>query len=1088
LISALIAASLRQRPLCLVATLLFILFGLHAARRLPIDAVPDVTNVQVQILTSAPALSPIEIEQYVTTPVERAMSGMPHVTEVRSISKYGISLVTVVFTDDTNIYLARQLVSERMRDAEAVVPSHYGQPQLGPISTGLGEIFQFVVRSPSLMEAAETLDWYIAPQLRTVPGIVEVNGHGGEKKQYQVVLDPRRLQAAGLSVKDVADALSRSNENAGGGYVTHNREQYVIGSSGLIRSLEDLRTVVVGTTPQGVPITIAQLGEAYLGSGLRRGAATMDGQGEVAVGVALMLRGENARAVTEAVKAKLQSMEGTLPHGVRIEPFYDRSALVDRVIHTVLKNLAEGAALVVVVLLLLLGDLWAGLIVAVTIPLSMLFAVLCMNAVGASGNLMSLGAVDFGLIVDGAVIIVENVVRRLQQAGREYGRELTEAERLLLIRDAATEVRSATLFGEAIIAIVYVPILSLGGIEGKLFRPMASTVLLALLGAMLASLTVVPVLCSLFLRPRLSKHPVAKGAADAGHEEDAGILIRLVGRAYRPLLERSLRRRPVTLLFGFAALGLGLFVASRLGAEFVPRLDEGDLLVEARGLPGVALQETVSADLRMQRALRKLPEVANVVTRAGSPALANDVMGIEESDVYLHLKPRSEWRPGLTPDALGAEIEGLLSQAVPEVSVAISQPIEMRTNELVAGVRSDVAAHIYGPDLIMLRRLGEQVAATLRGVRGTAGVRVEPNAGLNYLRIYPDRARLARYGLSIAEVNQLTESLAVGLPVGTVFEGERRFDLVVKLATSFDGTMDALRTLPLKTPSGQMVPLGDVAEVRREEGPVQVNRLNQSRRLLVEFNVRGRDLLSVVREAQAKIAALVPLPPGYRVEWGGQFENYLDARDRLGVVVPLALAMILFLLWLALRSVRPALLIFCNVPFAAIGGVFSLWLRDMPFSISAAVGFIALCGVSVLNGLVLVTVSQRLERGEGPHHSPDSAHSSDGTVAPLAPGLSPAEAIATAAKARLRPVLMTALVAALGFVPMALSTSAGSEVQRPLATVVIGGLVTSTALTLLLFPAVYSLIARGPAPKSPNPPNQRPPQALPLPLPVSKNP
>lgn len=1034
LLTALIAVSLRHRPLVLVAALLFVLFGLEAARRLPIDAVPDVTNVQVQIITAAPALSPIEVEQLVTTPVERAMSGLPHVTEVRSISKYGISLVTVVFSDDTNIYLARQLCAERMREADEAVPKQYGQPQMGPISTGLGEIFQFVVRGPNLMQAVETLDWYIAPQLRTVPGIVEVNSHGGEKKEYQIVLDPGRLQAAGLSIKEVAEALKKSNANAGGGYVVHNREQYVIGAAGLLRSLDDLRKVVVGATPHGTPITIAQLGEVYLGSSLRRGAATMDGEGEVAVGIALMLRGENARAVTAEVKKKLFSLAGTLPKGVRIEPFYDREALVDRVIATVTKNLLEGAGLVVLVLLLLLGDLGAGLIVAVTIPLSMLFSVLCMNALGASGNLMSLGAVDFGLIVDGGVIIVENVVRRRDEAIRQRGRILTKAEMLELVRNAATEVRGATLFGEAIIAIVYVPILSLNGLEGKLFQPMATTVLLALFGAMLASLTVVPVLCSLFLRG---------GELKNGHGES--FLIRAVGRIYEPVLAASLRRRQATLALGLLALAIGGFFASRLGAEFVPKLDEGDLLLEARGLSGVSLAETVAVDLRMERALRTLPELSHVVTRAGSPSLANDVMGMEESDVYLHLKPREAWRKGLTPAKLGAEIESLLSNAVPEVVVAISQPIEMRTNELVAGVRSDVAVHIYGPDLFMLRQLGIEVAAALRDVDGATSVRVEPNAGLNYLRIYPDRGRLSRYGLSLEEVNQLTQTLSVGLPVGTVFEGERRFGMVIKVAAPFDGTMDAMRALPLKATTGQMVPLGDVAEVVREEGPVQVSRLNQSRRLLVEFNVRGRDLLSVVQAAQKKVAAL-SLPPGYRIEWGGQFQHYLEARDRLAIVVPLSLGLILFLLYMALGSPMPALLIFCNVPFAAIGGVIALFCRGMPFSVSAGVGFIALCGVSVLNGLVLVTVSQRLEAG-------------DAQAEPPVPPLGPMEAISLAARARLRPVLLTALVAALGFVPMAISTSAGSEVQRPLATVVIGGLVSSTALTLLLFPAVYSLLS-----------------------------
>ncbi|HNN92873.1 MAG TPA: CusA/CzcA family heavy metal efflux RND transporter [Pseudomonadota bacterium] len=1034
LLGWLISASLRQRALVICATLLFILFGLRAAWELPMDAVPDVTNVQVQILTSAPALSPVEMEQYVTIPVERAMSGLPHLREMRSISKYGLSLVTVVFSDDTDIYLARQLVSERMRDAEQNIPRRYGQPQIGPLSTGLGEIFQFVVHAPSMMQAVETLDWYIGPQLRTVPGIVELNSHGGEQKEFQIILHPGRLQAAGLSVTQVVSALERSNANAGGGYLVHNREQYVIGAIGLIRSLDDLRSVVIAATPQGVPITVAQLGEVRVGPGLRRGAASMDGQGEVAVGVALMLRGENARTVTQAVKAKLQSLSASLPAGVRVEPFYDRSTLVDRVIRTVTTNLIEGAALVILVLLVLLGDVWAGLIVACTIPLSMLFALLCLKILGGSGNLMSLGAVDFGLIVDGAVIVVENVVRRLAEAQRARPSPLSADERREVVAAAATEVRAATVFGEAIIAMVYVPILSLTGIEGKLFHPMATTVLCALLGAMLCSLTIVPALCSLLLRPRPQ------------HQD--GVILRTLSRLYEPLLGLSLRRRglALSLLAGLLLLGLG--IGSRLGAEFVPQLDEGSLLVETRRLPGVALSESVAIDQRIARALRApiVPEIEHVVARAGSPALANDVMGIEESDNYLILKPHEDWRPGLTRAGLAAEIETRLAEAVPDAAIAISQPIEMRTNELVAGVKSDVAAALYGPDLSELKRLGEAVERALQGMPGVAGLRVEPSAGLNYLRIYPDRARLARYGLSLDEVSELTQSLAAGVPVGQVFEGERRFPLVVKVDASFEGTLDPLGNLPLKAATGQIVPLGDVANIVTEPGPVQVARENQSRHLRVEFNVAGRDLLSVVREAQGRVSTGVKLPPGYRVEWGGQFEHYLDARARLSVVVPLAIALILFLLWLALGALPPALVILANVPFAAVGGVLALWLRGMPFSISAGVGFIALFGVAVLNGLVLVSVSHRLEAG----------------------GLPPAEAIMQAARARLRPVLMTALVAGLGFVPMALSGAPGSEVQRPLATVVIGGLSSSTLLTLLLLPTLYSLFIRARRTASPS--------------------
>lgn len=1029
-LSAIVRFSLQNRALVVVATALLMFLGVRAALRLPIDAVPDVTNVQVQVITAAPALSPTEIEQYVTMPVERAMSGVPGVSEVRSLSKYGVSVVTVVFREETQLYLARQLVSERMREAEEAVPREYGKPELGPISSGLGEIYQFVVRGEgrTLMELEETLDWYIGPQLRSVPGIVEVNSFGGENREYQVVLDPGRLQASGLSVREVVDALSRSNRNAGGGYIEHAREQIVIGTTGLIHSLEDLKSVVVGTTPQGVPITVAHIGEARFGPKLRRGAATMDGKGEVAIGVSMMLIGENSRTVTQAVKARLAAMRPSLPPGVRIEPFYDRAALVNRTITTVLRNLAEGAALVILVLFLLLRDLRAGLIVASTIPLAMLGAVLVMNARGASGNLMSLGAIDFGLIVDGAVIIVENAVRRLGEAAARRGAELTADERRQIVSEATLEVRGATVFGEAIIAIVYLPVLALQGIEGKLFMPMALTVLYALGTAFVLSLTLIPVLCSILLRP------------SAEHE---GKLLGKLQKAYARLLDasaRSGRRRLLTLCLGLLILAIGAGISTRLGAEFVPQLDEGDLLLEVRRLPGVALSESVAVDLRMQQALLQIPEIAHAVARAGSPELANDPMGIEQSDVYLMLKPRSEWRRGLTKVALGAEITELLEKEVPEAAVSLSQPIQMRTNELIAGVRSDVAAMIYGPDLEKLKELGDRIAAVLHTVKGAVDVRVEQIAGLRYLRVHPDRARLARYGLTVEDLNQLTQTLAVGCPAGTVLEAERRFDVMVRLAVQYDGTLDSLRALPLKAATGQMVPLGDVADLAIEQGPVAVNRDQQSRRLIVEFNVRGQDLVSAVAAAQAAIAHKVPLSPGYRVEWGGQFRHYLEARDRLALVVPLALALILFLLWLAFSAVRPALLIFFNIPFATVGGVVALWLRQIPFSISAGVGFIALFGVAVLNGLVLVAFSRRLE----------------------AEGMTPAQAIVQAARLRLRPVLTTALVASLGFLPMALSQAPGSEVQRPLATVVVGGLVTATLLTLLLFPAAYALVMRPP--------------------------
>jgi cobalt-zinc-cadmium resistance protein CzcA len=1025
-LSRVVAWSLRHRAIVLLAALLLVIVGAYSAVQLPIDAVPDVTNVQVQVITPAPALSPTEVEQYVSVPVERAMAGIPKVEEVRSISKYGLSVVTIVFDEGTDIYFARQMVLERMRSAEDAVPTAYGRPEMGPIATGLGEVYQFVVKGQghTLMELEETLDWYVGPQLRTVPGVVEVNSFGGEDKQYQVVIDPKRLQAAGLSVGEVIHALERTNANAGGGYIEHNREQIVIGTVGLVTSLEDLQSVVVGATAQGVPITVANIGDVRFGPRLRRGAATMDGKGEVVVGVALMLMGENSRVVTERIKTRLEELRPSLPPGIEIEAFYDRSELVARTIKTVAKNLAEGAALVIIVLLILLGDIRAGLIVASTIPLAMLFAISLMRLTGASGNLMSLGAIDFGLIVDGAVIIVENAVRRLGEARAARERDLTLDDRLKIVEDAAVEVRSASVFGEVIIAIVYLPILALRGIEGKLFHPMARTVLFALLGAFILSLTLVPVLSSYILKARSASHDTW--------------LMRKARQGYVPLLRRVLRRPSVALGAGLVVLALAGGLVPRLGAEFVPQLDEGDLLLEARRLPGIALSETVATDLRVERAVLKVPEVDHVVARAGAPEVATDPMGVEQSDIYITLKPRSTWRSALTKAELGEEISEIVEREVPEMAAAVSQPIQMRTNELIAGVRSDAAAQIYGPDLDELRKLGEQVTAALKDIAGVVDLRAEQTTGLTYLRIRPDRARLARYGLTVEDVNVVTETMAVGKKAGEVLEKDRRFDLVVRTASSYEGDLDAIRALPLKSTVGQIVPLGDVAEVVLEQGPSLVNRDKQSRRFIVEFNVRGRDVVSTVEEARAILTERVKLPSGYRVEWGGQFQNYEAARARLAVVVPLALGLIVFLLWLAFGKVKPALLVFANIPFAAVGGVLALWLRDIPFSISAGVGFIALFGVAVLNGLVLVSFCLHLqERGKSPH-----------------------DAIEEAAELRLRPVLMTALVAAFGFVPMALSHAPGSEVQRPLATVVIGGLISATALTLLMFPAVYSLAHR----------------------------
>ncbi len=1027
LLTAIVRWSLRNRPMVIAAALLLVILGVRAALLLRVDAVPDVTPVQVQVVTSSPALSPVEIEEYITVPVERAVMSTPRSVQVRSLSKYGYSMVTITFEEGTNIYLARQLISERM--AQAQIPAQYGRPQLGPVSSALGEVYQFVVSNDrlSLMKRRELLDWFIGPQLRTVHGVVDASSLGGEEREYQIVLDPHRLQAAGVSVGQVAEALERANASVGGGYIEKDREQIIIGTEGRVHSLDDFRRVpVVAPAPgKGPPVTVASLGEVRFGARLRRGAASRDGQGEVVVGVVIMQLGENARTVTQAVKHKLAAIQPGLPAGTRIEPFYDRSVLVNHTTATMGKNLLEGAVLVVVILLLILGDLRAGLVVAATIPLSLLVALLVMNAFGLSGNLMSLGAIDFGLLVDGAVIIIENAVRRLSEAEVRAGRSLTVKERTILIETATTEVRAASVYGEIIIAVVYLPILTLTGVEGKLFLPMATTVLLALGGAFILSLTLVPVLGSYFIRAR------------AGRKEPW--LFRLAERAYEPLLHAATQHRPWTLAASVLVLGLTMSLSFRLGSDFVPQLDEGDLLIEARRLPGVALSEALAIDQRIERTLAAVPEVDHIIGKLGAPEITTDPMGIDQTDVYIAFKDRASWRRGVTKADLAREIADRLGREVPDVAAGISQPIQMRTNELVAGFRSDVAVLVYGSDLDELGALGNQIARGVRAIRGAVDVRVEQVAGLKYLRITPDRARLARHGLSVADLNEVAETLSVGRHVGVVFEDERRFDVVVKMGGDGAGDVKSFAMLPLKTMTGQLVPVGEVADLRLEEGPAEINRAGGARRLAVEFNVRGRDLLSVVKDAQARVGRLVTLPVGYHIEWGGEFEHYLQGKERLLIVVPIALGLILLLLWLAFRSVPIALVVFLGVPFAIVGGVVALVIRQLPFSISAGVGFIALSGVAILNGLVLVSAARHIEDQ----------------------GTAPVDAIQAAARQRLRPVLMTALVAALGFVPMAISTAPGSEVQRPLATVVIGGIVSAALLTLIVLPVVYGFFAPG---------------------------
>ena len=1023
MLNAIVDFSLKNRAVVLILAALAIIGGGVAMMHLPLDVVPDITNVQVQVLTKAPALGPAEMEQFVTYPVEAAMNGLPDLVQIRSVSRYGLSSVTVVFEDGVNVYFARQLVSERLQQARESIPEGFGTPEMGPVTTGLGDVLQFTVEGEgvSAMERRTILDWQIAPRLRAVPGVTEVNAWGGIPKQYQVIVDPAKLVAYKLGLREVFEALERGSKNSGGGYIEHNREQYIIRGEGLIASNADIENTVLRVGTDGTPVTVGHVARVREGGMLRIGASTIDGRGETVIGLVQMLAGENALDVATRARQALEALAPSLPKGIRVVPYYDRATLVHRVIRTVRNNLLEGGLLVVAVLFVFLGNLRAGLIVASAIPLSMLLSFAGMVQGRISGNLMSLGAIDFGLIVDGAVVLVENVVRRLGSPG-DAGKTVRQ-----VTAEAAHEVVRPITFGITIIILVYVPILTLGGIEGKMFRPMAWTVVFALVASLLLTLTLIPVLASLLL-------------GRAGHDHEPRVVV-LLKRGYLWLLDRCLVYRRAVIGAAAVVAGAGVAVGLTLGGEFIPRLDEGDISISAVRPPSIGLSEVVAGTGRMERVLKRFPEVITVVSRSGSPELATDIMGIELGDVFVMLKPPSEWTSAKTKGELIDQMTAALEESVPGIGFSFLQPIEMRFNELIAGVRSDVAIKLFGDDLEVLRLKGEDIARVVAQVPGAADVKLEQTAGLPVIRIQADRARSARYGISVGDVLDTVEAARAGKVVGTVFEGQRRFSLVVRFDDDTARTMEALANVPVAAPSGTLIPLAQLATLSLETGPAQISREAVGRRIVVEVNVRNRDVASFVAEAQERLKVGVQLPAGYDIRWGGQFENLKAATDRLQVVVPLVLALIFGMLFFAFGSIKPAALIFLNVPVAASGGVFALALRDLPFSISAGVGFIALFGVAVLNGVVLMTQVRDLE--------------AKGTESRL-------DIIRRACATRMRPVLMTALVASLGFLPMALATGSGAEVQRPLATVVIGGIMTCTALTLFVLPAIYSLGRRDP--------------------------
>ena len=1036
MIERILQFSITQRWLVLLTTMGLAVFGVFNYQRLPIDAVPDITNVQVQINTEAPGYSPLEAEQRITYPVETAMAGMPRLLETRSISRYGLSQVTVIFEDGTDIYFARQLVNERVLEARDNLPPGI-MPSLGPIATGLGEIFLWTVeaeagaRTPegqpyTGMDLRTVQDWIVRPQLRNVPGVADVNSIGGYTKQFHVTPDPAKMAAHGLTFRDVMSALAANNANVGAGYIERRGEQYLVRTPGQVATMADIERIVVRQAG-GVPIYISDVAQVALGQELRTGAATEDGE-EVVVGTAFMLMGENSRVVSKRVADRMVEVNRTLPAGVVAKTVYDRSKLVDATIATVQDNLAVGALLVILILFVFLGNIRAALITACVIPLSMLFTITGMVEQGVSGNLLSLGALDFGIIVDGAVIIVENCVRRLSERQHELGRLLTRAERFEVVFDASRQVRRATIFGELIIMIVYLPILTLTGIEGKMFFPMAFTVLAALAGAMILTLTFVPAALAIFMTGRLS--------------EKENVLVGGALRAYRPALRLVLANRVATVVAAGALMLVTGAMASRLGSEFLPSLDEGDLLVHALRIPGTSLTTAVEMQHAVERKLKTYPEVDYVFSKLGTAEIANDPMPPSVADTYVMLKPPSAWPdPSRSKASLVEQLEADLLH-LPGNNYEFTQPIQMRFNELIAGVRSDVAVKIFGDDMATLEAVGADVEGVLASVPGAADVKVEQTTGLPRLTVQLDRPAMARLGLNVSDVQDVVEVAIGGRTVGQLYDGDRRFDIVVRLPEALRTNIDGLGRLavPLPETSGarQYVPLATVATFEIATGPNMVGRENGKRRVIVTANVRGRDIGSFVEEAGQRIQNEVTIPAGYWTAWGGQFEQLLSARARLQLVVPVALLLIFLLLFATFGNIKDALLVFTGVPLALTGGVFVLWLRDIPFSISAAVGFIALSGVAVLNGLVMLTFINRLR----------------------ADGASVDEAVFNGALARLRPVLMTALVASLGFLPMALATGTGAEVQRPLATVVVGGILSSTLLTLLVLPVLYRLFTR----------------------------
>lgn len=1024
--------SIKNKFIIGLFTAAMVLFGIYSLSRLPIDALPDITNNQVQILTLSPTLATQEVEQLITYPIEQAVKSVPKVVELRSVSKFGLSTVTVVFEEHVDLYWARVQINERLKEAEANIGPGLGTPEMAPISTGLGEIYQYTVFAKPgyedkfhATELRSVQDWIIKPQLIGITGVAEVNTLGGLLKEYEIAIEPDKLKSMNTNIIEIFEALRKNNENTGGAYIDKKPNAYFIRGIGMINSLEDIGKIVVKNM-NGIPILIRDVAQVQLGSAVRYGATTKDGVGEAVAGMVMMLKGENSADVVEVVKERMLQIEKTLPEGVAVEPYLDRTKMVNNAISTVRTNLLEGALIVLFILVLLLGNWRAGLIVASVIPLALLFAVIMMHSFGVSGNLMSLGAIDFGLIVDGAVIIVEAIVHRLQTINKG---KLTAAQMDTEVYGAASKIRSSAAFGEIIILIVYLPILALVGIEGKMFKPMAQTVSFAILGAFILSLTYVPMMSALFLS-RKTEHK--RNISDK--------IIDFLYRIYQPVLEMALKAKAMIIVLSVALFVFALFVFSNMGGEFIPTLEEGDIATHIITPPGTSLAQEIETTTKAEALLLKnFPEVEQVVSKIGSAEIPTDPMPMEVADVMIILKPKSEWTSASSTQEMMAKMDKVLND-LPGVTTEFTQPVQMRFNELMTGVRSDVAIKIFGEDIELLSGLADEVVPIIQSVKGVEDARAEQVSGLPQITIRYNKDKLALYGLNVGDLNQVVRAGFAGEKAGVVYEGEKRFNLVVRIAKDNRQNIEQLKNLFIPLPSGDQVPLEQVADITYERGAAMISRENGKRRIVIGFNVRGRDVESVVKEIQGLLESKIKLPVGYYTTYGGQFQNLVEASNRLAIAVPAALALIFVLLFFTFHSIKQSLLIFTAIPLSAIGGIFALWIRGMPFSISAGIGFIALFGVAVLNGIVLIGYFNQLK--------------TEGITDVL-------ERIRIGTKVRLRPVVMTAAVASLGFLPMAISMGAGAEVQKPLATVVIGGLITATLLTLIVLPILYLYFEKG---------------------------